>query len=165
MTRISLVAAVAENGVIGRAGTMPWHLPADLVHFRRVTLGKSVVMGRHTYEAIGRPLPGRRNIVVTRNPDWFRKGVTRVEGIEAALAACAGEAEVMVIGGGEIYQAFLPRAQQIYLTRVQARPRGDVRFPNLHAGEWRELECIHHPADADNPYAIDFVILERDAQP
>ncbi len=165
MTRVSLVAAVAENGVIGRAGIMPWHLPADLARFRRVTLGKPIVMGRRTYEAIGRPLPGRRNIVVTRNSGWFRKGVTQVGGIEAALAACAAEAEVMVIGGGEIYRAFLPRAERIYLTRVHARPQGEVRFPDLWPGQWRELECSHRPADKDNPYAMDFVILGRDAQP
>jgi len=160
-TRIALVAAVAENGVIGRAGGMPWHLPGDLGHFQRVTTGKPIVMGRKTFEAIGRPLPRRRNIVITRQPGYAPAGVETASSLDAALAL-AGEAdEVMVIGGGELYREALPRAARVYLTRVHASVDGDTRFPDLDPGEWRETAREERPADERHRYAFTFLTLER----
>lgn len=161
MSEIVLVAAVAENGIIGRNGTMPWHLPADLAHFKRLTLGHPIVMGRRTFEAVGRPLPGRRNIVVTRNPDFAASGVETAASLEQALALAGDAPQVMVIGGGELYRAALPLARRIHLTRVHARPDGDTRFPELDTSEWRETERRTRPTDADNSYALSFIELQR----
>lgn len=158
---LSLIAAVSENGVIGRAGRMPWHLPADLAHFKRMTMGKPIVMGRHTFEAIGRPLPGRRNVVVSRRADFAAAGVDVAPDLAAALELGADAHEIMVIGGGELYRAALPLAQRIYLTRVHANVEGDTRFPALSAGEWRETAREERPADKKNPWALSFVTLER----
>jgi len=161
--RITLVAAVARNGVIGRAGALPWRLPADLRRFREVTWGHPVVMGRRTWESIGRPLPGRRNIVVTRRFGYRAPGAEVAGSPEAALSVAAGAGEVMVIGGGELYAAFLPLAARILLTEVEAEPEGDAFFPPLAPGEWRETARERHPADPDNPFAYSFVTLERTA--
>jgi len=171
--RIALIAAVARNGVIGRDGVMPWRLPADLRHFKRITLGKPVVMGRRTHQSIGRPLPGRANIVITRDPDYRAEGCTVVhspeEAIAAARAALAARGEVpgeipgevMVIGGGSIYAVCLPWAERIYLTRVDAEVAGDTRFPALDSADWRETSRAELPADADNPHACVFLVLDR----
>ncbi len=159
--RVTLVAAVARNGVIGRGGALPWRLPADLRRFRAVTWGHPVVMGRRTWESIGRPLPGRRNIVVTRRRGYRAPGAEVVPSPQAALAAAAGAGEVMVIGGAEVYAAFLPLADRILLTEVEAEPEGDTFFPRLDPGEWRETARERHPADAENPFACSFVTLER----
>jgi dihydrofolate reductase len=155
---ISLIAALAENGVIGRDNALPWRLPADLARFRRLTLGKPVIMGRKTYESIGRPLPQRRNIVLSRQDLALPEGAVRADGPAAALELADGAAETMVIGGAEIYRLFLPLARRLYLTRVHAEIEGDTRFPPLPAAEWREVACERH--DATDP-AYSFVDLER----
>ncbi len=157
---ISLVVAVAENGVIGDRGGLPWHLPADLGHFKRLTMGKPVLMGRKTFESIGRPLPGRRNIVITRQPDWRRAGVLVAHSFDEAVRLAGPAPEVMVIGGAQVYAEALSQAQRIHLTRVHARPAGDTRFPDIDDGQWEEIASRHHPAEGDLP-ACTFVTLER----
>ena len=158
---LTLVVAMADNRVIGHQGGMPWHLPADLRYFRHTTLGKPIVMGRRTHEAIGRPLPGRHNIVISTKPGYRAEGCTVVTSLEAALAAAGEAPEVMLIGGGQLYRQVLPRADRIHLTEVHARPEGDVTFPELDPAEWRETHREAHPADAHNPHPYDFVVLER----
>ncbi|WP_341502967.1 type 3 dihydrofolate reductase [Gallaecimonas sp. GXIMD4217] len=162
---LSLVAAMAHDRIIGKDNQMPWHLPADLKHFKAVTLGKPVLMGRKTFASIGRPLPGRRNLVVSRQPDLHIEGVETFTSVEAALASCSGVAEVMVIGGGQIYQQLLPRAQRLYLTLIDADLDGDTRFPDWQsAGSWRELERSEHHADDRNGYNLTFITFERMGQ-
>lgn len=158
--RVSLIVAMAVNRVIGSAGELPWRLPADLAYFKRITMGKPVVMGRKTWEAIGRPLPGRHNIVVTRNRAFAAAGAVVVHSLDAALDRIVGDDEVMVIGGGEIYRLALPRADRIYLTEVKSAPAGDARFPELDPAEWREVSRKDHGAQGDAP-AHSFVVLER----
>lgn len=158
---IAIVVAMAENRVIGRDNRLPWHLPADLRHFRQLTLGKPVLMGRRTHESIGRPLPERINIVVTRDRDYEATGCIVAHSLESALEAAAGYAEVMVIGGTELYRQLLPRADRIYLTLVHAGFEGDAWFPELEAGEWREVERMDYPADEKNCCPYSFVRLER----
>jgi dihydrofolate reductase len=159
--RIALVVAVADNGVIGRHGGLPWHLPDDLKFFKSVTMGKPMLMGRRTFESIGRPLPGRRNIVLTSATPELPTGVERVASLEAALALVADVAELCVIGGATLYAQTLPQAQRLYLTRVHASVEGDVRFPPWIASEWRELDRSEHPADARHAYAFSLLTLER----
>ena len=160
---ITLVAAVADNGVIGAEGGMPWHLPADLAHFKQLTLGKPVLMGRLTWEAIGKPLPGRTNLVLTRDAAWQADGATRVASLDEALKV-AGEAaagELVVIGGAEVYRQALPHAQRIYLTRVHAEPWGDTLFPELEPEEWSEVARRELLSDERNAWDMTFVVLER----
>jgi dihydrofolate reductase len=154
---------MAENRVIGRDNRLPWRLPADLAHFKRVTMGKPVIMGRRTYESIGRPLPGRHNIVVSRNLALTLCDCTVVGSPAAALAAAAGCAEALVIGGAALYRFFLPQCERIYLTLVHARPEGDTRFPAFEETAWQELSREHHPADERNQYDYSFIVLERRA--
>jgi dihydrofolate reductase len=160
---ISLVAAVADNGVIGAEGGMPWHLPADLAHFKQLTLGKPVVMGRLTWEAIGRPLPGRRNLVLTRDPAWRAQGAIRVSSLDEALRVAreSGAGELMVIGGAEVYRRALPRAARIYLTRVHGEPWGDTLFPELEPDDWQEISRRERLSDEHNRWDLTFVTLER----
>ena len=163
--RVTLVAAVAENGVIGRDWTLPWRLPADLRRFRQLTTGHHVVMGRRTWESIGRPLPGRTNVVLSRDP-FFRpedESVVVEPSLDDALSrACrAGETELFVIGGAEVYALALPVADRIELTRVAAHVDGDVRFPRLDPADWREGAPEHHPADERNEHAFALVTLDR----
>lgn len=160
---LTLVVAMADNRVIGHRGGMPWHLPADLHYFKRTTLGKPIVMGRLTHEAIGRPLPGRHNIVISTRSDYRAEGCTVVASLDAALDAAGDVPEVMLIGGGQLFRQVLPRAVRIHLTEVHARPEGDVHFPELDPTEWRETHREAHPADARNPCPYDFVVLERSA--
>lgn len=159
--RVTLVVAATEDGVIGRDNAMPWHLPADLARFKQLTWGKPIVMGRRTFESIGRALPGRRNVVVTRDPAWRAEGVHAADSLDAALAACGDAAEVMVIGGAQLYAAALPRAGRVELTRIHARIDGDTRFPALDPAEWREVARIERAADARNAHALSFISLER----
>ncbi len=161
--QIVLVAAVADNGVIGADGGMPWHLPADLAHFKRITMGKPVLMGRLTWESIGRPLPGRQNLVLTSNPAWRAEGATRVASLDEALqmAATSGASQLMVIGGAHVYEQALPRARYIHMTRVHAEPWGDTLFPELEPGDWREVGRQERAADERNPWDLTFVGLER----
>lgn len=161
MSRVALVVAMADNGVIGRDNGLPWRLPADLQHFKALTMGKPVVMGRRTWESIGRPLPGRHNIVVSRDPAYSAPGCTVVHSVPAALEVAADAPEVMVIGGAQLYRETLDRAERIYLTRVRAEVEGDTRFPDLDADRWRELSRESHQADERNQYDYDFVVLER----
>lgn len=153
--KISLIAAVAENGVIGRDGQLPWRLPADLQHFKAVTLGKPVVMGRKTWQSLGRPLPGRRNIVISRNPLFRAEGAEVFSTFEQALAVLGAAEEVMVIGGGELYRAAWTRADTLYLTRVHAAPAGDTRFPDV-GPEWERVEARLRNEDEKNPCAVTF---------
>ncbi|GAK33731.1 dihydrofolate reductase [alpha proteobacterium Q-1] len=161
MARLSLIVAAAENGVIGDQGRMPWHLPPDLRHFRQLTMGKPVIMGRKTHESIGKPLAGRKNIVITRqimadvHPD-----ILLAHSPDAALDLADSCPEVMIIGGAEIYRAFLDRADRIYLTRVHGVYTGDAIFPALSREEWREIGREDHPASDGQP-AYSFIELER----
>ena len=158
---ISLIAAIDRGRVIGMDNAMPWHMPADLKHFKRITLGKPVVMGRKTFDSIGRPLPGRTNIIVTRDPDYRAESCVTVSSVDAALQAAEGAEEVMVIGGANLFEQLLPRATRIYLTEIKADFAGDSHFPALVPGHWLERERQDHPADASNPYPYSFVVLER----
>jgi len=161
---ISLVVAVAANGVIGQGDRLPWHLPADLRHFRALTLGKPIVMGRRTHFSLGRPLPERRNIVLTRDKGFHALGCEVVHSVGEALAAVADAREVMVIGGADVYRQFLPLASRIHVTEVHAEFSGDTRFPDLRREDWVEVAREEHSADDRNPFRFDFVTLERPAR-
>ena len=163
---VSLIVAAAENNVIGRQGQLPWHLPADLQHFKKLTLGHPIVMGRRTFESIGRVLPGRANIVVTGQANWpAPDGVLLAHSLPEALALAAGQPggeEVCVIGGGEIYRAALPAADVVYLTEVHTTvPDGDTFFPVLSPTTWREEMRQRHTPDAKNDLAYSVVTLRR----
>ncbi|UTW11018.1 dihydrofolate reductase [Marinobacterium rhizophilum] len=165
--KLAIIVAKARNGVIGVDNKLPWHLPADLKYFKQVTFGKPVIMGRLTFESIGRPLPGRANIVVTRNPDWSHAGVQAAasleEAIDLAQAHCdvGGADEAMVIGGAQIYAQAMTLVQRIYLTEVQADIDGDARFPALDQDQWREVERADFAAQDPNPYDYSLRVLER----
>lgn len=156
---LTLVVARADNGVIGRDNGLPWHLPPDLRHFKALTLGKPIVMGRRSFESIGRPLPGRHNIVLTRS-DWTADGVTVVPGLAEAMAAAGSVGEVMIIGGAAVYAAALPQAQRVYLTEIHAAPDGDTVLPPFDPAAWYGSARADHAADGDAP-AYSFVTLER----
>ncbi len=158
--RISIIVAMAEGGVIGLDGGMPWHISADLKHFKAVTMGKPIIMGRKTCESIGRALPGRTNIVITRQADYVAEGMAVANSLDAALDLAGEAEEAMIIGGAEIYRAALPGAGRIYLTEVGGEPEGDVYFPRFERGEWEETEREAFPALGDAP-AYSFVVLER----
>jgi dihydrofolate reductase len=163
---ITLIVAVADSGVIGRDNGLPWHLPDDLKRFKRLTLGKPIVMGRKTYESIGKPLPGRHNIVVTRDPNYRAEGVTVAHDPEGAMRAAGGTpgdlaGEVMVIGGAELFRLFLPLARRIHLTRVHGDIPGDVTWPALDSREWRLVEQEAHAADDRHAHAMTFEVWER----
>jgi dihydrofolate reductase len=157
---LSLIAAMDRNRVIGRDNALPWHLPADLRHFKALTLGKPILMGRRTFESIGRPLPGRQNIVLTHDPVYVADGCDVVHSIDAAVACARGE-ELMVIGGATLYAQCLPRADRLYLTLVDAEVGGDAVFPAFDASQWHESSSSAHPADSHNAYACRFVTLLR----
>jgi dihydrofolate reductase len=158
---LSLVVAASSNNVIGRDGGLPWHLPDDLRQFKRLTTGKAVIMGRSTYESIGRPLPDRRNIVMTRNAEYVADGCDVVSSVSEAMDAVEGVEEVMIIGGGQVYRDFLPLADRIYLTRVQAELEGDTYFPEIDEAAWRLVSSEHHAADEKHRYAFDVMVFER----
>jgi dihydrofolate reductase len=159
---VALVAAVARGGVIGRDGGIPWRLPEDMVRFRELTMGHPVVMGRRTWESLPdqfRPLPGRGNVVVTRNPDWSAQGADRAASMEDALRLLESEPEVFVIGGGEIYAAALPYAHELHLTEIDAEIEGDTTFPGWDRNEFEEVSREPRVAEDDTPYA--FVVYRR----
>ncbi|MBN2491343.1 MAG: dihydrofolate reductase [Planctomycetes bacterium] len=160
--RLSLVVAVAENGVIGRAGGMPWHLPEDLRRFKRLTTGHAVLMGRKTFASLGCPLPDRQNIVLSRDPSFAPAGIEVGRSLEDALARARGE-EVFVIGGEALFREALPLASRIHLTLVHAVVDGDVRFPLDALAAWRLLSDKYHPADARHPFAFSFRLYESTA--
>ena len=158
---ISLVVAASSNNVIGRDGGLPWHLPDDLRQFKRLTTGKPVIMGRRTFESIGKPLPDRRNIVMTRDPDFAAHGCEIVSSPSEALDLVDDSEETMIIGGGLVYHDFMPLADRIYLTRVQADVEGDTHFPDIDEAEWRRVSSEHHAADDAHRYAFDVMVFER----
>lgn len=158
-TRIFLIAAVARNGVIGAHGKLPWHLPEDLQHFKKLTLGHPVVMGRRTWASLGKPLPGRENIVITRQPGFAAPGASIAASLEAAIALCAGEGLAFVIGGAEIYAAALPLADGLVLTEIDGDYEGDTRFPDWDRKAWRVSQKETHTAA--NGVRFDFVLYER----
>ncbi len=167
--KLSMIAAMANNRVIGADNDMPWHLPADLKHFKATTLGKAVIMGRKTYESIGRALPGRPNIVITSNADYSLSDATVVDSPESAYevakALSKGQGdndEIMIIGGGTIYQSFLDKADTLYLTNIDLEVEGDTQFPDYEAAaNWKEVSREAHSADEKNPHAYTFVTLVK----
>jgi len=169
--RLALVVAMGENRVIGRAGGLPWHIPGDLKLFKKTTLGKPIIMGRKTWESLGRALPGRANIVITRNPGLIAKGADVAADLDHALAIAAqraavtgadtGADEIMVIGGAEIYALALPRADRLYLTEVALRPDGDAFFPELGEHQWRQSSRTAFPGHEGSP-AFTLVVYDRE---
>ncbi|MBO0932196.1 dihydrofolate reductase [Fibrella aquatilis] len=170
--KISLIAAMAQNRVIGKDNDLPWHLPDDFAYFKQKTGGHVIIMGRKSFEALGKPLPKRTNIVVTRQADFQAEGITVVPSLEAALDVArpvearaehpeGGVAEIFVIGGAEIYALALPVADRIYLTEVQKAYDGDTRFPEFDCTVWHESSRQHHPADDRHETAFDFVVYEK----
>ncbi|AQW57794.1 MULTISPECIES: type 3 dihydrofolate reductase [Vibrio] len=157
---ISMIAAMADNRIIGKDNQMPWHLPADFAWFKRCTMGKPVVMGRKTYESIGRPLPGRLNIVISRDASLSIEGVTTVTSIEQALEVAGEVEEVMIIGGGAIYAACLPMANKLYVTHIEAEIDGDTQFPDWGT-EFKETYSEAYQADEKNAYNMRFTVLEK----
>ena len=160
---ISLIAAIADNGVIGLDNRLPWRLPADLRHFKALTLGKPIVMGRKTWESLPGLLPQRRHIVVTSNPGYQAEGCEVVHSLEQALAAAGAAAEVMIIGGARLYEQALPQARRMYLTLVHAQVAGNVFFPPYDTQPWVERERVEYEPDKENPYPYTFQTLERPA--
>lgn len=158
---IVLIAAVARNGAIGKENALPWRLKADLTHFKRTTLGHPVVMGRKTWESLGRPLPGRQNVVISRDPAYVATGATVVGDLAAAIAACPDSARIFIIGGAQIYALALPRADRLMLTEVNAHIDGDAFFPAFDRSAFEETSRQHQPQDADNDHAADFVDYRR----
>ena len=159
--KISLIAAMGRNREIGLDGRMPWHLPADFAHFKSVTMGKPIIMGRKTYESIGKPLPGRTNIVLSRNTETHFEGVVCVTTFDDALAAVADAEEVMIIGGSSIYEMLLPQTDRMYLTFVDGDFEGDAWFPGFDENQWIEKESVVFHADKKNSYDCRFVTLEK----
>ncbi|WP_344763908.1 dihydrofolate reductase [Actimicrobium antarcticum] len=159
MTRLTLIVATDNAGGIGIRNTLPWKLPEDLAHFKRTTSGHPILMGRKTFESIGRALPNRHNIVISRNPDWHHDGVERVASLQAALDLCA-PAEVFVIGGAEIYGLALPLADRLIVTAIGQRFECDAFFPAIDPAQWRETERQSHHSDA-NGFDFDFVTYQR----
>lgn len=172
MTILSMIVATANNNIIGKDNAMPWHLPADLAYFKQVTLGKPIIMGRKTYESIGRALPGRRNIVISRDKNYLPQGkgaenVDIVTSVEQALALVDGSNgdvavdEVMVIGGGAIYAHCLPNADILYITHIKAVITGDTQFPDYDDGTWQKVSSELRAADEKNPYPLEFCVYQR----
>ena len=163
----SMIVAMAENRVIGINNNLPWYLPNDLKYFKQVTLGKPIIMGRKTFESIGKPLPGRTNIVITRNSDWSASGVKVVHSLDQAYklaqAVCEidGQHELMIIGGDQIYQSSLPEVDRIYLTQVHASVDGDAWFPEVDWSQWKEVGREDFKAEGANPYNYSFVVFDR----
>lgn len=158
---VSLICATSENNVIGVNNRLPWRLPADLKRFKELTLNHTVVMGRKTYESIGKALPERINVVITRNKEFKAPDCLVASSVEEALALCKEDAEIFVIGGASIYQQALPYANRIYLTKIDVDFVGDAYSPKLDQSVWRKVEEDPHPPDANNPYPYRFLILEK----
>lgn len=163
--RVSLIVAIASNGVIGRDNALPWHLPEDLRRFKALTIDKPILMGRKTFESIGRPLPRRRNLVLTTRANNFPEGVYAVNSLVEAIENCRDDAELVVIGGAAVYAAALPLASRIYRTRVEADVEGDVRFPDIEAATWRTVSSERWPKDERHAFAMQFEVLEPQLPP
>ncbi len=159
--KISLIVAMAENRVIGQDGDLPWHLPADLKRFKRLTVGHTLLMGRKTFESIGRPLPKRRSIVLSRNPDYQAPGAEVTTSLPRALELAAGDDEVFVIGGARVFEEALGAADRLHLTRVHAEVEGDVKLPEFDRGEWRLISEERHEADDRHAFPFTFEVYER----
>lgn len=157
-----MIVAHADNRIIGKDNDMPWHLPADLAYFKKTTLGKPVIMGRKTYDSIGRPLPGRQNIVISRDESLNIEGVEVVQSVEQALAVASGVDEIMVIGGGAIYAHCMPKADKLYITHIDAKIDGDTQFPDYDLeNEWQMLASETRQADEKNAYVLHFNVYQR----
>jgi len=160
--RVSAVVAASENGVIGREGGLPWHVSSDLKLFKEITLGKPVIMGRRTWESLPRkPLPGRRNIVITRRADFVAESAELVHSVDEALAVCAGEAEVSIIGGGQVYAEAMSRTDRIYLTRIHLEVDGDTFLPELKASEWHEVERRRFARGERDDAEFTLIVMDR----
>lgn len=160
--KIALIVAMARNRVIGHKNTLPWHLPADLLHFKQLTMGHAIIMGRKTFESIGKALPGRQNIVISRNAHFAATEVTTASSLEHALQQVAHkDANIFIIGGAEIYKMALPIADRLYITEVDAAPTGDTFFPELDSDQWSEVRRDSHRADEKNQHGYEFVIYDR----
>ena len=159
--KLAIIVATDESGLIGKNNDLPWKLSADLQYFRRITMGKPLIMGRNTHESIGRALPGRKNIVVTKNKQFQAKDCCVVHSVTQAIEACNGAEEVMVMGGASLYKQLLPQADRLYLTRVHASLDGDTWFPNWQLSEWREISREDHLADDKNDHDYSFIVLDR----
>lgn len=162
--RLTLIAAVADDRVIGRSNSLPWYLPADLRRFKRLTTGHTVIMGRKTYESMGRPLPDRRNLAISSSKDFRPAGVTVVPSMEDALKLAKDDGEVFVIGGARVFEAALPVADRLELTRVHAAIPGDVYFPPMNPADWTLVSEEKHPADDRNQYPYSFQTFDRQKQ-
>ena len=158
---ISLIAAMANDRVIGKDNKMPWHLPADLAHFKKITLGKPIIMGRNTFESIGRALPGRKNIVVSRNQNFNDEGVFCVSSLTKAIEIAGNVEEIIIMGGGNIYQQMLPLADRLYLTLIDLQIAGDTNFPDYNQQEWQQISKTFRKSDEKNKHDLNFVTLER----
>ena len=161
MSRLSLIVAMGKNRVIGVDGAIPWRLPNELQLFKRVTMGHHIIMGRKTWESIGRLLPGRTTVIVTRQKNYTAPGALVVNSLAAAITQCANDDEIFVIGGGELYREALPGADRLYLTIVDAAPEGDTRMPEFNAADWREISSENHPADERHAHAYRFAVYDR----
>jgi len=161
---ISLMVAAAENNVIGKDNRLLWHLPDDLKFFKQTTSGHSIIMGRKTYESVGRPLPNRRNLIITRQARYTVEGAEVVQSLNDALARCTSEKEVFVVGGGEIYRLALPLADRIYMTRVHAVPEGDVYFPVLNPEDWSLVWSEHHEPDERHNVGFTFMRYDKESK-
>lgn len=159
--QISLVVAMSENRVIGQAGQLPWRLSKDLQHFKALTMGKPIVMGRITFESIKKPLPGRTNIILTSDESFHAPGCIVLHSKEAVLKYCQNEPEIMIVGGARVYDLFLPQVQSIYLTIVHTEIKGDAFFPQLDMQAWEEINREAHYQDDKNEYDMSFITLER----
>jgi dihydrofolate reductase len=159
--KISLIVAMSSNRAIGVDGKMPWHLPADLKRFRQITLGHPVIMGRKTFEAIGKPLPGRQNIIISRNAAYQQPGCQVFADIPSCLAACAGCEEIFVIGGASLYQAFLDQAKLLYLTEICQVFAGDTFFPQINLSHWQEVERLEVEDDGSVGFRYRFLTYQR----
>jgi dihydrofolate reductase len=162
MTNLSLIVAMDENRLIGNDNQLPWHLPADLAFFKRTTMGKPIIMGRKTFESIGKALPGRRNIVITRDPTFSADGCEIVNGIDAALSCCAGAEEAMLIGGASLYRQTIAQATCMYITRIHHCFDGDTWFPEFDSNDWKIENQEDCGADQNNPFAYSFVKYVRE---
>lgn len=158
---ISIIVAMAENRVIGNDNSLPWHLPADLQHFKAMTIGKPIIMGRKTWESLPGKLPDRPHIIITANPDYSAEGCTVVNSLEQAIAAAGDVPEVMIVGGAMLYAQALPMADHIYLTLVETQTEGDTLFPEYDQSLWRETARERHASDDKNPFAYSFITLSR----
>jgi len=159
--RLSIVVAMDDNNLIGKGNGLPWHLPADLTFFKKITTGHSILMGRKTYDSIGKTLPNRRNIVITRNTDVSIPGCEVVDSIEKALSITQDEEEIMVIGGANLFEQLLPEVNKLYITRIEGEFEGETYFPHYDENDWLELSCESHQPDEINKHAYHFITFKR----